>query len=115
MIRVLVTAIKVFDKDISKLDIDSLFVAKLLVSLILVVNVQVVFVLCGLGKSSNFIGISSWLFHLAVIVLVMGIIHLVTKNKIQQSKEQPVAMSPFLRFTCWIWLICSLFVFPIAV
>ena len=115
MINLLVIAIKVFEKDLSRFNSDSLFVAKLLFSLILVVNIQVVLAFFEFGTVSDIAGTSSWFLFLGIIVLVTTIIHFCTKNTILQSKNNQQALSPLSRFICWGWFFCSLFVFPIVV
>jgi len=115
VINFLITAIKVFEKDLSRFDSDSLFLAKLLVSLILVLNILVIWAFFEFDTASQIAGTSSFFLFFGIIALVTAAIHYCTKNMVQQSKNNQQALSPLSRFICWAWLFCSLFVFPIAV
>ena len=113
------TILQVYIQSINSLlqrfDSDSLFTAKLVASLTLLLNAQAFLYFFGMYpifESTDFI--KHILFTLVLVVLFLAV-HLATKGDPQafDRANHLVKNKPYIVVSCWVWFACSLFVFPL--
>ena len=100
---------------LQRFDSDSLFTAKLIASLTLLLNVQVTLYMFDIYPVFESTHAIKYLFFGLIIAVLFAGIHLATESGTHAIKRANLLVKekPYIAVLCWGWFAFSLFIFPL--